>query len=58
MAQFIMHCHTYEINSYADLASVRAQLEELYRQKKITEQTYKLKSKELDRFPSLHRLKK
>lgn len=58
MAQFIMHYHTYEINTYADLASVRAQLEELFRQKKITEQTYKQKNKELDKFPSYHTLKK
>ena len=35
MATFHMANHSYEINSYADLASVRAQLEELYKMKKI-----------------------
>lgn len=57
MAKFMMHNHTYDINSLADLAIVRAQLEELFRQKRITEQTYKIKMKELDRFPHNHTLK-
>lgn len=57
MAKFSMHNHTYEINSLADLAMVRAQLEDLYRQKKITEQTYEVKMKELDQFPRHHTLK-
>lgn len=57
MATFHMHNHSYEINSLADLAMVRAQLEELYRQKRVTEQAYKIKMKELDQLPHNHRLK-
>ena len=50
--------HSYEINSYADLASVRAQLEELHLQKRVTDNTYEIKMKELDRFPRNHHLSK
>lgn len=52
-----MHNHSYEINTLADLAMVRAQLEELYRLKRISEQTYNDKMKELDRFSHNHKLK-
>lgn len=50
--------HSYEINSYADLASVRAQLEELHLQKRVTDNTYEIKMKELDRFSHNHHLSK
>ena len=49
--------HSYEINSYADLAMVRAKLEELHRQKRVTDNTYEIKSKQLDQFPKNHTLK-
>ena len=58
MATFHMANHSYEINSYADLASVRAQLEELHRQKRVTDNTYEIKMKELDRFSHNHHLSK
>ena len=57
MATFHMGNHSYEINTLADLAMVRAKLEELFRQKRITEQTYKIKMKDLDQFPHHHTLK-
>lgn len=57
MAKFFMHNHTYEINSLADLAMVRAQLEELYRQNRVTELEYKTKMKQLDQFHLHHTLK-
>lgn len=57
MAIFHMHNHSYEINSLADLAMVRAQLDELYRQKRVSEQEYKNKMKQLDEFHHNHRLK-
>ena len=50
--------HSYEINSYADLASIRAQLEELHLQKRVTDNTYEIKMKELDRFSHNHHLSK
>ena len=43
MAIFHMAGHSYEINSYTDLASVRAQLEELHRQKRVSDTTYEIK---------------
>ena len=58
MATFHMANHSYEINSYADLASVRAQLEELYKMKKVTDLEYKTKSKQLDQFSRNHHLSK
>ncbi len=58
MATFHMANHSYEINSYADLASVRAQLEELHRQKRVTDNTYEIKMKELDHFSHNHHLSK
>jgi len=58
MASITIHYHSYEINSLADLAMVRAQLEELYRMKKVTELEYKTKSKQLDQFPHNHHLSK
>ena len=58
MATFHMANHSYEINSYADLASVRAQLEELHLQKRVTDNTYEIKMKELDRFSHNHHLSK
>ncbi len=57
MAVFHMHNHSYEINSLADLAMVRAQLEELHNQKRITDNEYRIKSKELDQFARTHNLK-
>lgn len=57
MAKFSMHYHSYDINSLADLAMVRAQLEELHNQKKIPDSEYKLKTKELDQFARNHSLK-
>ena len=58
MATFTMASHTYEINSYADLAMVRAKLEELHRMKRISDSTYEIKSHQLDQFPNNHQLKK
>ena len=58
MAVFHMANHSYEINSYADLALVRAQLEELHRQKRVTDNVYETKMKELDNFPRNHHLSK
>ena len=57
MAKFSMHYHSYDINSLADLAMVRAQLEELHNQKKIPDSEYKLKTNELDQFARNHSLK-
>ena len=57
MASFIMANHSYEINSYADLAMVRAKLEELHRKKRVTDNTYEIQSKQLDQFPKNHTLK-
>ena len=58
MASITIHYHSYEINSLADLAMVRAQLEELYKMKKVTDLEYKTKSKQLDQFPRNHHLSK
>ena len=57
MAKFHMHNHVYDIDSLADLAMVRAQLEELHRLKRVTDHEYELKSKELDQFAKNHHLK-
>ncbi|MBO4319629.1 MAG: hypothetical protein J5857_04090 [Treponema sp.] len=58
MAAFHLANQIYEINSYADLAMVRAKLDELHRLKRITDNTYEMKSKQLDQFPRNHQLKK
>lgn len=58
MASITIHYHSYEINSLADLAAVRAQLEELHRLKRITDNEYEIKKKQLDNFPRNHQLKK
>ena len=58
MASITIHYHSYEINSLADLAMVRAQLEELHLQKRVTDNTYEIKMKELDRFSHNHHLSK
>ena len=58
MAKLTMHYKIYDINTFSDLALVRATLEELHRSKKVSDIEYKSLTKQLDNFPKNHTLKK